>query len=395
MKRFIVLATLGLLLAGGLAVGLYMRATGSQASAAEAADPNAPDDGTGSVERASKDDGKGENGEKKKTPVPVNVVAISTGPVSSYITATTNLISENEVKVLAEAEGRIADLLVEEGDRVRKGQTLAVLVRDDAEIALKKAELKATNATLAYERGVRAVEEDLLSREDFDKLKMDDELARQEQAEAQWRLEKTTIRAPFAGRITERIIRPGSHVRSPDHLFTVADFDPLIAYIYLPEKDVFGLTAGRDVRIRVKASEKTSFRGRIRQISPVVDTATGTVKVTVEAVAPPPEVRPGSFVTIEVVRETHPVAVLLPREAVIRELQEAYIFVANGEVAERRVVSLGIEEGGRVEALSGVEPGEQVIVAGQGGLKDGSPIKILPTTEASDLTIASDRDPRG
>jgi len=127
----------------------------------------------------------------------------------------------------------------------------------------------------------------------------------------------------------------------------------------------------------------------------VVDTATGTVKLTIEATAPPPEVRPGAFVTIDIVRETHPQAVLVPREAVIRELQNAYIFVAKGNVAEKRTVALGLEEGGRIEALSGVTAGEQAIVAGQGGLKQGTAIKVIPSPEASDLRAVDERPARG
>jgi membrane fusion protein (multidrug efflux system) len=87
--------------------------------------------------------------------------------------------------------------------------------------------------------------------------------------------------------------------------------------------------------------------------------------------------------------------VLLPREAIIRELQEAYVFVANGEVAEKRRVALGLEENGRVQVVSGVDAGEQVIVAGQGGLKDGSAIRIIPTSEASDLITLNKRTRRG
>ena len=83
--------------------------------------------------------------------------------------------------------------------------------------------------------------------------------------------------------------------------------------------------------------------------------------------------------------------VRLPREAVIRELRDAYVFVANGGVAEKRTVSLGLEEGSRIEALSGVAAGEQVIVAGQGGLKQGSPIKVIPAPEASDLGLVAGR----
>jgi membrane fusion protein (multidrug efflux system) len=130
------------------------------------------------------------------------------------------------------------------------------------------------------------------------------------------------------------------------------------------------------VRLALRAREETRFSGRIRQISPVVDTASGTVKVTVEAVRPPAAVRPGAFVTVEVLRETRPDVVLVPRPAVIRELQETYVFVAEGKVARKRVVSVGLEEGDRLEIRAGLEAGEQVITAGQGGLKDLSPIAV-------------------
>jgi len=333
--------------------------------------------------------------EQEKAPVPVSVAAIATGTVSSYISSTANLVAESEVKVLAEAEGRVAELHVEEGSRIGRGQVLAQLVKDDTEIALKKAQVRLENARINFERAEQEVVDHLISREQYDKDHLDLQIAQQELAEAQWRLDKTTIRAPFGGRVTERFMKLGQHVRPGDQLFTVSDFDPLIAKIFLPEKDVYGLKEGRDVRITLKANEQTRFSGRIRQISPVVDTATGTVKLTIEAKEPPADVRPGAFVTIEIVRTTHPQAVLLPREAVIRELQEAYVFVASGGIAEKRTVALGLEEGGRVEALSGVKAGEQVIVAGQGGLKQGSAVKVIPAPEASDLGTVADRPVRG
>jgi membrane fusion protein, multidrug efflux system len=387
------------LIAVGLAASLYfMKSRGRAGDVTATGEPGAgtvQQAGAGGTVTLASTKKKVADSDKEKTPVPVSVSPIATGAVSSYITSTANLVAENEVKVLAESDGRVAELLVEEGNQVGRGRVLAGLVRDDAEIALKKAQLRAANARLAYDRAAKVVDENLMSREVFDKVAMDNEIAQQEMAEAKWRLEKTAIKAPFSGRVTERNVKLGQHVHPGDQLFTVSDFDPLIARIYLPEKDVFGLKEGREVRITLKADERTKFGGRIRQISPVVDTATGTVKVTVEATAPPSEVRPGAFVTIDIVRETHPQAVLLPREAVIRELQEAYVFVANGAVAEKRAVTLGLEEGRHIEALSGVKPGDQVIVAGQGGLKQGSPIKVIPAAEASDLGTLDERLTRG
>jgi membrane fusion protein (multidrug efflux system) len=412
-KRLVLLSVLVVAVVAA-AAGVYSlvtrgKAGGDTPAGQEAAAPGAAKDGEialasdpkkGSADAASpdgkKDDknGKDKNG-KEKAPVPVSVTLVATGTVSSYVTSTANLVPENEVKVLAEAEGRVADLLVEEGYRIGRGQVLASLVKDEAEIVHRKAELKAANARLAHERSNKMMADNLTSRETYDKTAMENDIAQQELAEAKWRLDKTTIRSPFGGRVTERNIKLGQHVRPGDILFTVSDFDPLIARIYLPEKDVLGLREGREVRITLKASDSTRFKGRIRQISPVVDTATGTVKLTIEATAPPPEVRPGAFVTIDIVRETHPTALLVPRQAVIRELQDAYVFVAKDGVAEKRAVSLGLEEAGVVEALSGVRPGDQVIVAGQGGLKEGTPIKVIPPAEASDLDTHAGRPPRG
>jgi membrane fusion protein (multidrug efflux system) len=316
--------------------------------------------------------------DKAKEPVPVSVAAVASGPVSSYISATANLIPDNEVEVLTEAEGRVARLLAEEGDWIQKGQALVVLHRDDAEIALKKSQVREANAILGYERGEKMNEQGLISQVDFDKLRMERDLASQEVAEAQLRLSKTTIRAPFSGRITLRSVEAGQHVRPGDSLFKVADFDPLIAAIHLPEKDVLALKTGRTARITLKADEAVRFNGRIRQISPVVDLSTGTVKVTVEALRPfPTSVRPGGFVTIDIVRETRPGALLLPRQAVLRELQTAHVFVAKNGLAEKRTVTLGLEEGERVEIRGGVAAGEKVIVAGQGSLRHGSPVRVL------------------
>ncbi|MGH9866645.1 MAG: efflux RND transporter periplasmic adaptor subunit [Candidatus Polarisedimenticolia bacterium] len=395
-KRILIPVALGVIVAGGVALWLS-RSGGSKAKS----DPGiatvaAGTDGVAHASTGAADAKDADpNAKDKKAPVPVSVAAAVSGSVSSYISTTTNLISENDVKVLAESEGRVTELKVEEGDQVARGAVLAVLDRGAAEIAVRKGEVKLANARLVMDRAEKALAEELLSREAFDKLKLDLDIAQQELAEAQWRLDRTVIRAPFGGRVTQRAIRLGQHIRMADHLFSVADFDPLIALIYLPEKDVLGLHEGREVRITLKASDTTQFQGRIRQISPVVDTATGTVKITVEATRPPAEVRPGAFVTIDIVRETRAHAVLVPRLAVVRELQEAHVFVAKGEVAEKRAISVGMEEGEQIEAITGLQPGEQVIVAGQGGLKDGSAIKIIPTTEASDLTISSHRPTHG
>jgi membrane fusion protein (multidrug efflux system) len=372
-KRFRIISLIALLavVAGG--VFWVSAQTADDSTGSEATEQSS----TEAAETAEVETKDAESDDDEELPVPVEVSEVTTGSIASYISATANLVAEDQVKVLSEAEGRVQRLEVEEGDVVKKGQILAVLVQDEAKIAKSKVELRAANASAALERARDSFEQGLISSEAFDKLKMDYEVANQEVAEAEWRLAKTVIRAPFAARVTERFITLGQHLRPGDELFTVADYDPLVARIYLPERDVVSLEVGREVRITPAAATELGFTGRIRQIAPVVDTATGTVKVTVEAVRPPAGVRPGAFVAIDIVRERHATALLLPRESVIRELRTAHVFVTENDKAVKRAVELGIEEGEYVEVLTGLDDGDSVVVAGQGGLDDGQKIKIL------------------
>ena len=114
-------------------------------------------------------------------------------------------------------------------------------------------------------------------------------------------------------------------------------------------------------------------------VAPIVDATTGTVKVTVEASEPPGSVRPGAFVSVGIVRQTRDAALLIPRTAVIRELQDTFVFVAEDDSAKRRIVEIGLQEGDRFEVLAGLAAGDQVVVSGQGALKNDAPIKIIDT----------------
>lgn len=378
-RKWIAALVVVLLVAAGAAAWVLLkgRAEGKAGAPGQASAGSSEDsrkNGAAAVPGKGK---KGEPGKDEKAPVPVKTAVVAVAPVSSYITATANLVAENQVQVLSEAEGRVASVPLEEGTFVRKGQVLVQLVRGEAEMLAEKARVRARNARVAWQRASEMHAKGLVSQGDFDKTTMEKEVADQELNEAEWRLSKTTVRAPFDGTITERKVAAGQHVRPGEVLFTVTDFEPLVARIYLPERDVLALREGQEVRLTLRASDAIRFAGRIRQISPVVDTATGTVKVTVESVRPPEAVRPGAFVTADIVRETRSGAIVLPREAVIRELQDAHVFIADKGVARKRAVQLGIEEGDRIEAVSGVRAGEQVIVAGQGALKEGSPVKSL------------------
>jgi len=385
--RYFVLSVVGLVAVVG---SLY---TANLALGGDAADSDDVDEQADA--KKDGEDCEGEDCPQEKAPIPVEAVAAERGEVSAYITTTANLVAENDVRIAAEVDGTVVELHVEEGDWVKEGQVVAMLNRDDAEIAVSKAHARAGNAKLAFDRAQTMREQQVISSEDYDRLSMEMSVANQEVAEAEWGLSKRTIRAPFAGRVTERFAMKGQRVMPNDELFSIADYNPLVARIFLPEKSVLTLNEGREVRIALNADRSIEFAGRIRMISPIVDTATGTVKVTVEAMDPPKQVRPGGFVTINIVQESRDDVVRLPREAVIRELQSVHVFITDGEIATRRDIEIGIEEGDFIEVVSGLEAGERVITAGQGGLREGTKIKVLgdePAAEAETEKVAESED---
>ena len=326
---------------------------------------------------------KGKDAKKEKEPTAVSVAAVEEGAIAAYTAATANLVPEDEVKVVAEAEGRVVKLLVDEGHTVAAGQPLVHVDPTDARIAVNKGELALRNAQLALDRSERMAAEKLISPQELDKVRFERDSAAQQLAEARQRLRKTSVVAAFRGRITVRRVQLGQNVKPGDELFTLADFEPLVARIFLPEREVLGLVKGQEVRLALRAREDARFAGRIQQISPVVDTQSGTVKVTIEVVQAPDFVRPGAFVTVEVLRERRASALLVPREAVVRELNEAYVFVADGTTARKRAIQVGLEEDGRLEIRSGLKAGERVVTSGHGALRDQSPIAVAPPAVAS------------
>jgi membrane fusion protein (multidrug efflux system) len=114
----------------------------------------------------------------------------------------------------------------------------------------------------------------------------------------------------------------------------------------------------------------------VERLSPIVDQASGTVKVTV-AVEPKAGFRPGSFVRVEIRTDTKSDAIVIPKRALIEEDGQNYVFIARNDTARRAKVELGYQREGLVEIRAGVDPGQSVVVAGQGALKEGGKIKVL------------------
>jgi len=241
--------------------------------------------------------------------------------------------------------------------------------------------------TRELERAVKLNADRILSDNEVELLRRESEELKHDLALAQLNLERTTITAPFDGVVVLRYLDLGAMVSDGTAIYDLADLDPLYVDVNVPERHVARLAPGQAVRVSADALE-SSVEARIERIAPVVDPATGTVKVTV-AVDRLVALRPGAFVQISVVTAVHEEALVVPRSALVAEGRRWLVFRLDeaGETVEALEVELGFEEGERVEIArtlrgAALEAGERVVVLGAAALSDGARVKLFEETTA-------------
>ena len=308
------------------------------------------------------------------TPVAVRPAVI--GPIWSYHETTATLEVEKGAEVLARVVGIVESIPVEEGHAVEEGSSLLNIANDEYRLRLEEAESNTRNLESKHKR-MQGIAQDLVSVEELESLKNELDNARVAEGLAGLNLSYARVTAPFSGRIVHRYVEEGQNVSIGTALFSLADFDPLLARVHVPSK-VF-----RDIKLEqpvdlVLDSTQQRLKGRIVLISPTIDPKTGTIKVTVEVRDYPEGIRPGDFARVHIVTDCHPATTLVPRASVVSEESDQVVFVAAvGNTAERRVVEVGFKDDNHAEILSGVHPGERVVIKGQRSLEHGVSLKIL------------------
>jgi len=308
--------------------------------------------------------------------VPVEVTPVVRRGIASYIETNGTLEADNEVDIVGRAAGPVLELLAEEGDKVASGKLLARLDDTEYRIQLEIARVSRNEMRLAFDRAKRLNEEQLISPEVYEQALSAFESATAQYEGSRIQLDYTEIRAPFGGRIIQRYVDLAEQVNVNTPLFRISDFDPLLCPIQVPERALPRLRVGQNAYLTVEPYPDERFEAEVLRIRPVVDAESGTVRVTLQVQARE-RLRPGMFARVYVETDRHQGALVIPKAALSLESIGDTVYVADGGTASRREVELGFTEGDHVEILSGVAENESVIVVGQDGLSDRTPIEIL------------------
>ncbi len=316
--------------------------------------------------------------------MPVEVAIARTDTVVDAILATGQIEAIQSIELRPEVEGRIAEILVREGSVVAKGRPLFKV--DDAELRANVARAEA-NRDLAEQSLSRT--RDLLGQKASSQAELEraEATSRSNQAELELlkvRLDRTTVRAPFAGIVGQRFVSLGDYVTNETRLASLQTVSPQRATFQVPERYNEQLKVGQQVTFRVAALPGKEFTGRVDFVDPMVRLPGRTILVKAQVPNPRRELQPGMFVEVRLATAVRPNAVVIPEDAVLPLQGATFVWVVADGKATRRQVDLGVRTPGFVEARSGVEAKEQVVVGGQERLGEGAPVmaKVVERTPA-------------
>lgn len=317
------------------------------------------------------------------TPVPVETANPVRADIYATYEATAAITTDADAPVTARVAGELVELLVEEGDSVQSGQILARLDGERLRLEMLAAKADLARARKEYERNIGLHKRGLISASMFEGLKYD-----LDALEASYKLKQlnygySNIRAPIAGIVSAREIKPGQSISAGDIVFRVTETSELLAYLQIPQKQLPKFQAGHTAAVRVASMPGTSFGAAIVRISPTIDTRNGTFRATVSIDNENGDLAPGMLGRFTIAYERHDAALIIPAAALINDDEQTSVYVVSDGAVAKRAVETGIETDGKVEILDGLSEHEQIVVVGHGSLQDGSKVLASNTLPGS------------
>jgi membrane fusion protein, multidrug efflux system len=308
----------------------------------------------------------------------VEVMPVARGSIARQVTVSGVVEPVRTVGVNSQLAGAVTTLNVQEGDLVRTGAVLAKL--DDRELAaqLEAAASAHQVAEASYRRAEQLRDRRVITLPEYERERTAFAAAQAQLDQLRTRIGFATVVAPVSGVVTEKHVEAGDIIGNQARLFTIADVSELVVRLGVSELDVVELKTGDVAHITLDAFPNRALRGRIRRVFPVADPQTRLVPVEVVFDAPSARLaRPGFLARVTFDLATSENVLLLPVAAVLGTQGAQAVFLVEDGKAVRRPVTTGLTSQGRIEIVSGVAEGEEVVVTGNNGLREGMTVRAV------------------
>ena len=344
----------------------------------------------------------GENAESSEL-IPVAVSTIKLGTVKQSLRYSGDIHAEYEVKVFSKIPDRIEQLYADEGDAVKKGQTIAKIIATtieqgvkQAEAALVAARAQEANLRVEFERAQRLFKESAMSKQQYDAIQTQFEAAQaqREQAEAglasaKSQLNDATLVAPINGIIGKRYYENGDMVSPGSPVVSIVQMDRVKVTFDATEEDLGRLSAGQEARIQVRSYTEKSFTGMVNKISPVLDPQTRMAEIEVLIDNHDKLLKPGMYAEVEVTTGTLENVMVVPRFASIESttmeridgedqvIKNFYVFTISHGQAKQKKLDVRYINHKTIAVNDGIAVGDTMVITGQNNLRDGMGVSII------------------
>ncbi len=358
-----------------------------------------------SSEQGGPPGGFGGFGNMQQRTTSVETMTVERATINRTVRTFGNIRAQDDVRITPQISERISSIHVDLGDTVSQGQLLANLrdvnfvdqVRRD-EAQLEQARIAAQRDSVELSRARTLFERDLISSAEMDNARVQYQSSQSALRSAQAALTQsrenlnfTEIRSPVRGVVTRRNVSPGDVAGSGTAMFEIANLVGYEMRSFIPLADRRLVRQGQTVSIRLTGEREETATGVISRISPELDPVTGLAEVVITLTNIRQPILPGSLGEANITVLSRENTVVIPRSSMVDNVETILdpetnsirldrtfsAFVAVGDtVAQMRDLELGIEQGDRVEILSGLNDGERLIITGQSGLEDGGRIRV-------------------
>lgn len=317
--------------------------------------------------------------DKKATGTLVEAITLAPQHLETTLEAAASLRAENAIILRPEITGIVETIHFTEGTAVPMGAPLITLDQRLAKGDLAAAQAAVSLAETNYKRADNLIRSAAGSERVRDEAEAQRRTARANLEQAQARLDKTELRAPFAGIPGLRRVSLGEYVQPGKDLVSFTALEPLNVDFNVPENAVGQVSVGATVSVRVDAVPGKVWNATVMAVDPQIDPRTRTLAVRARLQDTGGALQSGMFARAVLVTSKRDDALLVPEEALIPQGDRAAVLLINGEgKLERKAVQSGVRQGTLVEVREGLSAGQKIVISGQNKLRPGQAVQVKP-----------------
>lgn len=326
------------------------------------------------IQPGKADDSK-DNRNKEDGAIPVHAKVINGQELANIFTTTGSIIPAKEVSLKTQTSGRVTDLPLKEGERVKKGELLLAINNAELQAQLKQARHQQTLLQKQLERKKQLLAEKGISQESYDKTKTELASTKAEIDKIEAQIAKTKIKAPFSGKLGLKQVSVGAYLSPATEVINLVQQSPVKIDFSVPGKYADYIQKGEDIQFTIGEID-TPLTASIYAIEPTISESTRTLQV--RAIYPNEDqaITPGSFADIKLTLANKQKALMVPSIAIIPELQGKQVFVYKNGQSYPQKVETGQRTNDEVQVQEGLSVGDTVITKGVQKLRAGKPVRI-------------------